>query len=417
MNPEKIRILIIDDDQNLGKTLADILRVKGYETITARDGREGLALLEEHAVNLALVDLGLPDIPGLEVMNRIKSGYPATEVIILTGNATLDSAIEATNLGAFYYLLKPYEIGQLLLHVRRAIEKQQVRDELARKHEELEQCTEYLAQAYSELKTNQLQMLQREKMASIGQLAMGVAHEINNPLGFIYSNLSTLSKYIARMVDFINAQSDALNFPMASEKITELEKRRQRIKLDYIIQDATQLIGESLAGAERVKKIVQDLNSFSQLDDTKRSCADINECLDSSINIAWSKIKHVAALNKEYGDIPPLLCYPQQLSQLFINLLVNAAHAVEERGEITVRTWCDAEFVFIAISDTGNGIPDGIKNRIFEPFFTTRDVGKGIGLGLSISYDIVKKHGGEIVVDSEVGKGTTFTVKLPVAAV
>jgi two-component system NtrC family sensor kinase len=251
-------------------------------------------------------------------------------------------------------------------------------------------------------------------MASIGLLAAGVAHEINNPMGFISSNLVTLGKYTERLVGFVNAQAELLKSPDSAAKSAELEEQRRKIKLDYITEDVTQLIEESLDGAGRVKKIVQNLKTFSRGDDTERTQADLNECLDSTINIAWNEIKYVATLKKEYGTLPPLLCYPQQLNQVFMNLLVNAAHAIEGQGEITVRTWGDEEHVWIAIRDTGNGIPEEIRGRIFEPFFTTKEVGKGTGLGLSISYDIVKKHGGEILVESEQGKGTTFTLKLPV---
>ena len=282
-------------------------------------------------------------------------------------------------------------------------------------HLQLEKKSLDLGIAYANLKAAQSQMLQKEKMASIGLLAAGVAHEINNPLGFISSNLVTLGKFTERLVGFINAQSEILKSPDLAEKSAELEEQRHKIKLDYIINDVTPLLEESLDGVERVKKIVQNLKSFSRVDDTERTRVDLNECLDSTINIAWNEIKYVATLKKEYGEIPPLLCYPQQLNQVFMNLLVNAAHAIESHGEIIVRTWGDEDHAWVAISDTGTGIPEEIKARIFEPFFTTKEVGKGTGLGLSISYDIVKKHGGEILMKSEGGKGTTFTLKLPMA--
>ena len=288
-------------------------------------------------------------------------------------------------------------------------------EELQDIHLQLENKSLDLETAYADLKATQSQMLQREKMASIGLLAAGVAHEINNPMGFISSNLVTLGKYTERLVGFINAQAELLKSPGSGEKLAELEEQRRRIKLDYISKDVPQLIEESLDGAERVKKIVQNLKAFSRVDDTERTQVDLNECLDSTINIAWNEIKYVATLKKEYGTLPPLLCYPQQLNQVFMNLLVNAAHAIEGQGEITVRTWAGEEHVWVAVSDTGTGIPEEIRGRIFEPFFTTKEVGKGTGLGLSISYDIVKKHGGEILVESEQGKGTTLTLKLPAA--
>ena len=269
-----------------------------------------------------------------------------------------------------------------------------------------------LQEAYEELKQTQLQILQQEKMASIGQLAAGVAHEINNPMGFISSNLSTLSKYIERLIEYMNLLSNSTS-PDQSEK---LEEAKKRLKIDYIIEDIKDLINESLEGAERVKKIVQDLKTFSRVDEAEYKMADINECIESTLNIVWNELKYKATVTKEYGDIPLTKCYPQQLSQVFMNLLVNAAHAIEKQGEIKIKTWADDGWIYITVSDTGCGIPKENLSKIFEPFFTTKEVGKGTGLGLSIAYDIIKKHNGEISVDSEVGKGTTFTIKIPVVA-
>lgn len=278
---------------------------------------------------------------------------------------------------------------------------------------EIKKVGEALAKAYDELKATHAQMLQREKMASIGQLAAGVAHEINNPIGFIMSNLGTLGKYLERLRGFIATQDGIIAELEREEASQRLAQAKKTLKIEYIMGDIDNLITESLDGAERVKKIVQDLKSFSRVDEAEVKVVDLRECLDSTINIVWNELKYKATLKREYGDIPPLRCNPQQLNQVFMNLLVNAGHAIETQGEITVRTWQEEEDVFIAISDTGCGIPNEVAARIFEPFFTTKEVGKGTGLGLSISYDIVKKHGGVITVESEQGKGTTFTVQIP----
>lgn len=277
---------------------------------------------------------------------------------------------------------------------------------------DLRSVTQELEKAYSELKDAQLQIFQQEKMASIGQLAAGVAHEINNPMGFISSNLTTLNKYISRFAEFIAAGDQLLAGNMDAEKLNSV---RKSLKIDYIMEDARQLIAESQDGAGRVRRIVQDLKSFSRVDQTEYALIDLNEALETTINIAWNEIKYVATLTREFGDIPRIKCYPQQLNQVFLNLLVNAAHAIgENQGTITVRTWSEAENVFVSVSDTGCGIPDEIQQRIFEPFFTTKEVGKGTGLGLSISFDIIRKHGGEIRVESEPGRGASFIVRLPV---
>ncbi len=271
-----------------------------------------------------------------------------------------------------------------------------------------------LERAYTEIKSSQSKILQQEKMASIGQLAAGVAHEINNPMGFISSNLGTLRKYASKLTEFIKSQGDVIEALKSTELAEKMKEKRKGLKLDYVIEDIEQLIKESLDGAERVKKIVQNLKSFSRVDEAEYKHADINECIESTLNIVWNELKYKAAVTKEYGELPLTKCYPQQLNQVFMNVLVNAAHAIETQGEIKIKTWNGDGAINISISDTGCGIPEDKISRIFEPFYTTKPVGKGTGLGLSIAYEIVKKHKGEIAVTSDVGKGTTFNVVIPV---
>ncbi|MGQ9570976.1 MAG: sensor histidine kinase [Thermodesulfovibrionales bacterium] len=196
--------------------------------------------------------------------------------------------------------------------------------------------------------------------------------------------------------------------------IDRLKKYKKSQKIEYMMEDVHDLIKESIEGAERVKRIVQDLKSFSRVDEAEFKMADINEGLESTINIVWNELKYKVTLKKDYGDIPLTKCNPGQLSQVFMNILVNSAQSIEKKGEILVKTWHKDEDIYISISDTGCGIPREYIKRIFEPFFTTKEVGKGTGLGLSIAYDIVKKHKGEIIVQSEIGKGTTFIIKIPI---
>jgi two-component system NtrC family sensor kinase len=271
-----------------------------------------------------------------------------------------------------------------------------------------------LNEALAALKRSQAKVLHQEKMASIGQLAAGVAHEINNPIGFINSNLSTLGKYLSRLSGFLAVQSECIAAGAPPEQAESVRRQQASLKIDYIVKDLEDLVRESLEGAERVRSIVADLKSFSRVDESDYKQADLNECIRSTINIVWNEIKYKATLKKELGEIPRTRCYPQQMNQVFMNLLVNAAHAIEQQGVITVRSWEEDGYVCISVADTGQGIPEANLSRIFEPFFTTKEVGKGTGLGLSITYDIVKKHNGEITVRSEPGKGTVFTVRIPV---
>lgn len=262
----------------------------------------------------------------------------------------------------------------------------------------------------------QRQVVHQEKMASIGQLAAGVAHEINNPMGYISSNLSSLSKYADRLDEYIAALQGSLYECEGHPGLAELDLLRQRLKVDYIISDIRELVNESLDGATRVKRIVQDLKSFSRIDQSEGTPANLNDVLESTINIAWNELKYIAAIERNFSEIPSIVCHPQQLNQVFLNLLVNAAQAMEKQGVITLRTWNDDANLFVSVTDVGKGMPEEVRRRIFDPFFTTKDPGSGTGLGLSISADIVHKHGGEITVESEVGRGTTFTVSLPLAA-
>jgi two-component system, NtrC family, sensor kinase len=273
-----------------------------------------------------------------------------------------------------------------------------------------------LEKAYTDLKATQAKVVQQEKMASIGQLAAGVAHEINNPMGFISSNLGTLGKYLDRLYEFINFISLQTETIVDDQQRQEIAAKRKALKVDYILDDAKELLKESLEGGSRVRTIVQNLKSFSRVDEAQFKLADINECLESTINIVWNELKYKTVLQKDLGNIPMTKCYPQQLNQVFMNLLVNASQAIENQGEIGVKTWNDESEIFISVSDTGCGIPQEIVNRIFEPFFTTKEVGKGTGLGLSITYDIVKNHNGEIMVESSPGVGSKFTIRLPIVA-
>lgn len=286
-----------------------------------------------------------------------------------------------------------------------------------RAEEALEQKNIELEKAYAELKAAQSQILQQEKLASVGQLAAGIAHEINNPMGFIISNINTLRKYVARIWEFVNAQKAVIEDQALSSGndacLKAIEEKRSSLKIDYIREDVESLITESLDGADRVKKIVQDLKSFSRLDEAEYKPADINAGIESTINIVWNELKYKANLIRDYGEIPQTRCNPGQLNQVFMNILLNAAHAIEAHGDIRVSTRHENGRINIIISDTGSGMSQEVQKRIFEPFFTTKDVGKGTGLGLSIAYDIIKKHNGDIEVESTIGKGSSFTIRIP----
>ncbi|MDP2795467.1 MAG: ATP-binding protein [Sulfurisoma sp.] len=259
------------------------------------------------------------------------------------------------------------------------------------------------------------QLLQSEKMASIGQLAAGVAHEINNPIGFVGANLGSLSKYVDQLFSVLAAYETLREqLPAASPELARVEAAERAADLAYLREDIPSLLAESLDGIGRVRRIVQDLKDFSHVDSGEWQWADLHQGIDSTLNVANNEIKYKADVVKEYGQLPRVECLGSQINQVFLNLLVNAAHAIKERGVITIRTGAAGDEAWVEIADTGSGIPPENLTRIFDPFFTTKPIGTGTGLGLSLSYGIVQKHHGRIEVTSELGKGTTFRVTLPV---
>ncbi len=270
-----------------------------------------------------------------------------------------------------------------------------------------------LEQLHSDLKATQSQLLQREKMASIGQLATGVAHEINNPIGFIQSNLSSLQRYSEKISTMLSQAGDLIAESGHGDLSAEFVQMLKKNKAPQILEDIPELIKESLDGTARVAAIVRNLKTFSRVDSDSWGPCDLNESLDSTLSIVWNELKYKAEIIKEYGPLEPLYCNPQMLSQVFLNLLINAGHALGDKGTISLKTWQDVDNSYFSIADTGCGMTDETKNRLFEPFYTTKDVGEGTGLGMSIVYDIVSKHHGSITVDSAEGQGSCFTICLP----
>ncbi len=281
-------------------------------------------------------------------------------------------------------------------------------------------------QDLTEIKQLQRQVLQTEKMASIGRLAAGVAHEINNPMGFIHANLFQMSEYLEdlrRVWGRVEALQKAVDgggqreIRRASEQLAEVVRE---VDATFLLSDFSKAIRESQEGSERIRHIVQDLRNFSYQDTEQRELADVNECLDSTVSIVWTMMKHLVTLDKDYGELPPVRCFPMQLKQVFMNLIVNAYQAIEQRvrgsgstGSIHLSTRREGDCVIVSVRDTGVGIAAEDLDRIFDPFFTTKEVGAGTGLGLSTSYNLVQRHGGTIRVRSNPGEGTTFEVILP----
>ncbi|NIA52228.1 ATPase [Massilia sp. TW-1] len=267
-----------------------------------------------------------------------------------------------------------------------------------------------------QLSMAQAQLLQSEKLASIGQLAAGVAHEINNPISFVFSNFGTLQTYVASLLRVLARYEEAEPFIADPDVARGIADLREQVDLAFLQEDVLALMAESRDGIERVRKIVQDLKDFSRVDAHQQwQWADLHQGIDSTLNIVNNEVKYKADIVKEYGAIPEVECLPSQINQVIMNIVVNGAQAIEgRRGRITVRTGASGGNVWIEIADNGCGIPQAIQSRIFDPFFTTKPIGTGTGLGLSLSYGIIQKHRGRIDMQSEEGVGTTFRIELPI---
>lgn len=280
---------------------------------------------------------------------------------------------------------------------------------------------EELALAYRQIKSSQVQLVQSEKMASLGQMVAGVAHEINTPLGYVKNNVILardlishiqvrLQAYEDLMLRLLSGEADESEVETMLETLGEL---REHFDASYPPEDVENLFDDTLHGVEQISEIVLNLRDFSRLDQAPVENVSLNQCLDSALLIARNVLKHKAQVIKEYGEIPQVTCSPSQINQVFLNLLTNAAHAIEKQGRILIKTHFDEHFVHATVQDTGRGIPEENLKKIFDPFFTTKPIGEGTGLGLSIAYKIVRSHGGHLRVASKVGVGTKFAVSLP----
>jgi signal transduction histidine kinase len=280
--------------------------------------------------------------------------------------------------------------------------------------EELRKSNDELVAINRQLRDTQNLLLQSDKMASVGQLAAGVAHEINNPIGFVKSNLGCLKGQVEDLLTVIDAYEKAMPALVGNtDLLASIEMAKATADLEFLREDMVNLINESLDGVQRVKTIVENLKDFSRVDATEWHFANLEQGLESTLSIVWSEIRYKAEVLREFAGLPEIECIGSQLNQVFMNLLLNAAHAIETHGTITLRTGFDEKMVWIEVEDTGKGIKPEHMNKIFEPFFTTKPVGKGTGLGLSLAYGIVNRHHGKLDVRSELGKGTVFRVTLP----
>ncbi|UCD90719.1 MAG: response regulator [Desulfobacterales bacterium] len=456
---ENSRILVIDDDPGIRNTYRDLLSPspktdmlakgallfeepgerpklianKQYELTLAEKGEDGImevakAVKQKNPFAVAFIDMKMPGIDGSETSQRIWAIDPDVKIVIVTAYSefTPDDIVQVTGRDDIFYLRKPFNAEEIRQFARALTKKwnlEHERELLSRKMEDMNRNLKKKVEEQTNL------LIQSEKMASMGVLAAGVAHEINNPISFIQGNLSSIKKYSTHVKDLLLKYKKIENYlknglsddvPTLLDELKEFKKAR---KIDFIIEDIVDLADESLAGTNRISDVVKDLKSFSRFEEAEPKYVDLNNALDTTLNIIWNELKYKTKVVKDYGNLPEVKCYPQKISKVFMNILINAAQAIEEKGTIKIVTQnikeglrAEDEKVKITISDTGKGISKNHLVKIFDPFFTTKPVGEGTGLGLSITYEIIRAHGGEITFESEVGSGTNVTIILPLKA-
>ena len=408
-------ILIVDDSPTMRAAFVNRL-ARQYKCTESSTVMEALAELREREYAIVIADIQMPGLSGVELLRRIVEIYPNTAVIMVSGIDRPQRVLDVVRLGAFDYLIKPCDMDILELTVERAVERRNLLVDAKRYKADLETRNEELATGKAQLERLQTQIVQNAKMASLGQLAAGVAHELNNPVGFIYGNIDILQSTMAgfiRLMEFYDRSS------LPGGVAAEADAIKKQIDYETTLSDLESIMTDCREGAERIRDIVKNLRTFSRLDEAEFKKTDVHEGIDSTLRLlsryfTSDKINLV----REYSeDLPLIDAYAGQLNQVWMNLLVNAAQAVTPAGgTVRIETTSDGEYVTVLVEDSGVGIEAAVLDRIFDPFFTTKPVGEGTGLGLSISFGIVDRHGGNIQVRSRPGSGTVFKVRLRIDA-
>ena len=425
-----MKVLVVDDSHlNLAiakRYLSDIPELN--EILLCQDPKHAIEYLNQHDIDILILDILMPEIGGLDILTLLRADirYDDLPIIMLSSLDDLASYKKCFELGAFDYINKPIQAIELNARLKVAIEWKNNSNHLKSLIEFTKKQNEKLKEMNAELTEAKFSLVQSEKMAAVGQLAAGIAHEINNPMGYVSSNFESLSVYFSRITDFMQytMKKMELNVSVENEALRsiaiDINTQYKTLKLDHIMNELTDLFTDSISGIKRVTDIVQSLRAFARPSaDDEKSTNHLLDLINQVILITKNEVRYLAEIELKVADDIQLYCNRVQICQVFVNIIINAAQAIglqknEQLGKIIITAKKIMGKILISFQDNGPGISKENMTKIFEPFFTTKEIGEGTGLGLSISYDIiVNKHHGNIRVDSELGIGTIFTIELP----
>ncbi|OKH52339.1 hybrid sensor histidine kinase/response regulator [Calothrix sp. HK-06] len=424
-------ILIVDDNPANLSVLSDALDQEGFEIWVAKSGKVALERVKYALPDLILLDIMMPEIDGYETCRQLKANSQTQNIPIIFMTALSDTAnkVEGFQIGAVDYITKPFQHEEVISRVKLHLKLHELAENLEQKNTLLEENFAELSLAYKNLEQMQIKLIQSEQLSSVGQMISGIAHEMNNPVNFIYGNLAHASEYTQNILNLLRIYQE--EYPIPTPRIQD---ELEAIDIDFLQHDLLKLINSMKIGAKRIHEMIKSTRIFSRIDEKVMKPSDIHEAIDSTLSVLnyrlKSKLEYPSIeVIKKYSQLPLVECYLGQMNQVFMNILNNAIDAlnyynqqrsleeiIKEPSQIKIcTTVIDENWIAIQFADNGLGMSEEVQAKIFEPFFTTKSVGKEIGLGLSISYQIVvEKHNGNIYCKSIPGKGTEFTIKIPV---
>ncbi len=412
--PKYYTILVVDDERANLMVLMELLANMGenYRIISAPNGKIACELALSKQPDAIVMDWEMPEMNGIEALKKLKLNPETSDIPVIMATAVrTDTAnvIEALEAGASDYVRKPIETLELQARVKSALK-------LSTSLKVIKEQNKELSNTLQQLQSSHLQLTQSEKMATVGTLTAGIAHEINNPVNFIQNGVESVSIILKDIFDLLDKYDTLLAKENLSESfLSEIKDFKGEIEYEEIKKDGEEIVSHLKDGANRTSEIALLLKNYSRKDASEMVGTNVHDGIDATLVLLKHHLKGRINIVREFDNkIPPLYCFPNQMNQIFMNLIHNAIQAIENEGEIKIKTSHDSKMLFVEVSDSGTGMSEEVQSKIFEPFFTTKDINKGTGLGMSITKDIIDKHKGIVEIKSAVGSGTTFTLSFPI---